>query len=301
MQLKSILALALAATVCTGAGAQKKLDKIKKKAGNTIALKAAELTPALKPVDGKTFSYAFGIAQGASLKQFLVSQKGVDTAYVHVALEAMSAKLSDAERKEKKAYAAGLEIGEINDRNLPLFNKEATGSEDSAYIDRSLFEKGLKDAALSRQTALTADSAMKIVEGQMKYQQGVYKNLNEQYLAQNAKQKGVKTLPSGLQYRILTEGNGPVATDSTEVDVHYEGKLIDGTVFDSSYKRGKAATFRPSQVIKGWKEALTMMPEGSKWTLYIPAALGYGERGQGQTIPGNSTLIFDVEIIKVKK
>ena len=100
---------------------------------------------------------------------------------------------------------------------------------------------------------------------------------------------------------MLTQGKGAVATDSTEVEVHYEGRLIDGTVFDSSYKRGKPSTFRPDQVIKGWREALTLMPEGSIWELYIPAELGYGERGSGQTIPGNSTLIFQVEIIKVKK
>ena len=107
-------------------------------------------------------------------------------------------------------------------------------------------------------------------------------------------------LPSGLQYRVLTEGNGPVATDSSEVEVHYEGSLIDGTVFDSSYKRGKPATFRPDQVIKGWREALTLMPEGSVWNLYIPSELGYGERGQGRNIPGNATLVFKVEVLKVK-
>ena len=110
----------------------------------------------------------------------------------------------------------------------------------------------------------------------------------------------MKTLPSGLQYRVLDEGKGALATDSSEVEVHYEGSLIDGTVFDSSYKRGQPSSFRPDQVIKGWREALCLMPEGSVWNLYIPAELGYGERGSGRSIPGNSTLIFKVEVLKVK-
>ena len=137
-------------------------------------------------------------------------------------------------------------------------------------------------------------------EFEMEYKVEPLKQANADSLAANAKRKSVTTLPSGLQYEVLTKGNGPVATDSTQVEVHYEGSLIDGTVFDSSYKRGKAATFRPDQVIKGWKEALTLMPQGSVWKLYIPASLGYGERGT-QSIPGNSTLIFTVEVIKVGK
>ena len=141
---------------------------------------------------------------------------------------------------------------------------------------------------------------MKIVEGQIKFQQEKYKAANLDFLAQNAKLKGIKVLPSGLQYQVLTEGHGPVATDSTEVEVHYEGSLIDGTVFDSSYSRKQPATLRPNQVLKGWREALTMMPEGSVWKLYIPYVLGYGERGSGEKIPGFSTLIFTVENLKVK-
>ena len=109
----------------------------------------------------------------------------------------------------------------------------------------------------------------------------------------------MKTTPSGLQYRVIKQGTGAMATDTTEVEVHYEGKLIDGTVFDSSYRRGKPATFHPDQVIKGWTEALKMMPEGSVYELYIPYNLGYGERGT-QSIPPYSTLIFKVELLKVK-
>lgn len=295
--MKKLYILLLAALCCTGAMAQKGGKKGSKKGGKK-AIPAATLTPALKSVDGKTFSYALGVAQGESLKQYMVSQLGVDTAYVSVAIEAMNSHMSEAEQKKAAAVAAGLQIAKINQRNLPMISKQAGG--DSTFVSEAEFERGLSAAALGHGATMTRDSAMKIVEGQFRYQSETYKAKNIAWLANNKKQKGVVTLPSGLQYKIVTKGTGAIATDSTEVEVNYEGKLIDGTVFDSSYKRGKAATFRPDQVIKGWKEALTLMPEGSIWELYIPSELGYGERGQGATIPGNSTLIFTVEVMKVK-
>lgn len=299
MKLQTIITLALAVTLgSTGAMAQKAKKTSKKSARK--AQPAATLTPALKAVDGKTFSYALGVAQGESLKQYLVSQLGVDSAYVPEAIRAMTTNISPEERKKAEAFAAGLRIAEINKRNLPMISQQAAGKGDSTYVNQAEFERGLTQSALGTATTLTRDSAMQIVEGQFQYQAARYKQANADYLMANAKRKGVTTLPSGLQYEVLTKGNGPVATDTTQVEVHYEGSLIDGTVFDSSYKRGKAP-FRPDQVIKGWKEALTLMPQGSVWKLYIPASLGYGERGQGQSIPGNSTLIFTVEVIKVGK
>ena len=296
MKLSAILTLALAALTLTPAAAQKRGKKAK--APKPVAtVPAAETIPAA--VEAKTFSYAMGVAQGESLKQYLTSQMGVDTAYVQYAIEAMTTSVSEEDRKRIEATAAGLRIAEMNRRNLPFINKQACGKEDSTFVDIAEFERGLSEAALGK-AALSQDSAMKTVEQQFKHQQASYKKANLDWLEANKKLKGVKTLPSGLQYRVLTEGNGPVATDSSEVEVHYEGKLIDGTVFDSSYKRGQPATFRPNQVIKGWTEALTLMPEGSVWELYIPASLGYGEQGSGRSIPGNSTLIFKVEALKVK-
>ena len=296
MKLSAILTLALAALTLTPAAAQKRGKKAK--APKPVAtVPAAETIPAA--VEAKTFSYAMGVAQGESLKQYLTSQMGVDTAYVQYAIEAMTTSVSEEDRKRIEATAAGLRIAEMNRRNLPFINKQACGKEDSTFVDIAEFERGLSEAALGK-AALSQDSAMKTVEQQFKHQQASYKKANLDWLEANKKLKGVKTLPSGLQYRVLTEGNGPVATDSSEVEVHYEGKLIDGTIFDSSYKRGQPATFRPNQVIKGWTEALTLMPEGSVWELYIPASLGYGEQGSGRSIPGNSTLIFKVEVLKVK-
>lgn len=121
----------------------------------------------------------------------------------------------------------------------------------------------------------------------------------EAFLAENGKRAEVKTLPSGLQYEVITEGDGAIPTAADQVEVHYTGKLIDGTVFDSSVDRGVPATFGVTQVIPGWVEALQLMKAGSKWRLYIPSALAYGPQGAGGLIGPNQTLIFDVELLKV--
>ncbi len=123
----------------------------------------------------------------------------------------------------------------------------------------------------------------------------------EKFLAENKTKEGVKTTASGLQYKVLTQGTGKTPKETDEVIVKYEGRLVDGTVFDSSYKRNpQTSTFRANQVIKGWTEALTMMPAGSTWELYIPYNLGYGERPAGNLIKPYSALIFKVELIEVK-
>lgn len=126
------------------------------------------------------------------------------------------------------------------------------------------------------------------------------KKAGEEFLAQNKSKEGVQTTASGLQYKVLVAGTGakPKATDT--VDCHYEGRLIDGSVFDSSYRRGQSAQFPVNGVIPGWVEALQMMPVGSKWQLYIPSELAYGEYGAGETIEPNSTLVFDVELLGIK-
>jgi FKBP-type peptidyl-prolyl cis-trans isomerase FklB len=121
----------------------------------------------------------------------------------------------------------------------------------------------------------------------------------KQFLEENAKKEGVTVLPSGLQYEVLNEGTGAKPGPTSRVTVHYEGRLIDGSVFDSSYKRNSPATFGVNQVIAGWTEAMQLMPQGSKWRLYIPSDLGYGSRGAGGSIPPNSALIFDVELLNV--
>ena len=125
------------------------------------------------------------------------------------------------------------------------------------------------------------------------------KEEGETFLAANSKKEGVVTLPSGLQYEVLVEGTGKQPTASDRVQCHYEGTLIDGTLFDSSIKRGEPAVFGVTQVIPGWVEALQLMKEGAKWRLYIPYQMAYGEHGAGEMIPPYSALIFEVELIKV--
>ena len=134
----------------------------------------------------------------------------------------------------------------------------------------------------------------------MEEQYGENKKAGEDFLAKNKNAEGIVTLPSGVQYKVLTEGTGAVPTDSSTVKVHYEGTLLDGTVFDSSYKRGEPTTLRANMVIKGWTEVLTRMPVGSTWMVYIPQDLAYGARQAGQIKPF-SALIFKIELVGIEK
>ncbi len=289
MKLKTILILALVALVCVDGSARSRKKKL-------------QFVNPIQPVTAEVYSYAIGVAQANSLRDYLMQREGVEAEFLPMAIQGMRdyATLTPYECKQKQAYAAGLRIGEMNEiQVVPAFNQQATGKRDTTFVDAELLVNGLADG-MNGVATLSADSAIKLAEQQMEFYKNEIKNANALWLYGNKQQKGVKTLPSGLQYRILTAGLGPVATDTTQVEVHYEGKLIDGTVFDSSYQRGQTATFRPDQVIKGWTEALQMMPEGSTWELYIPYDLAYGENGT-QNIPPYSTLIFKVEVIKVGK
>ncbi len=300
MKIKTLVLVALGLLCAGNVSAQKK--KTTKKAENVV--KAETLTPAtpvisVQPVPADSFSYAVGVAQSTGLKTYIKNSLGVEDAYMGDFLRGLQEPYNEEHINKYKAYAAGLEIARQNEEIVyKAMNKQATGSETSDYLIKDLYNKGLVEG-LQGIATLKEDSAVAIAERQFKYQQEVYKNLNLQWLEENSKKEGVNTFPNGLQYKILTKGAGVVATDTNTVEVNYEGQLIDGTVFDSSYKRGKSASFKPTQVIKGWSQALTMMPEGSVWELYIPYDLAYGERGN-QNIPGYSTLIFKVEIIKVK-
>jgi len=137
------------------------------------------------------------------------------------------------------------------------------------------------------------------LQDRLKAMFGNQEEAGKKFLEENAKREGVHTLPSGLQYEVLQEGSGEKPTAASRVTVHYEGRLSDGTVFDSSYKRNAPATFGVTQVITGWTEALQLMPVGSKWRLFIPQELGYGARGAGGSIPPYAALVFDVELLGV--
>ena len=193
---------------------------------------------------------------------------------------------------DKFSYAIGLGIGQ---------NLLSMGAKGIAVDD---FAQALKDVLEGNQTAISHTEAREIVN---KYFEELEQKMNaanietgKKFLEENKKRPEVVTLPSGLQYEVINEGNVDTYAKATDqVQCHYEGTLIDGTLFDSSIKRGQPATFGVSQVIPGWVEALQLMPEGAKWKLYIPSELAYGAQGAGEMIPPHSTLIFEVELLKV--
>jgi FKBP-type peptidyl-prolyl cis-trans isomerase len=204
-------------------------------------------------------------------------------------------------RTQKFSYALGMNIGTGLGANL---------KKQSVDVDSALVAQGLKDAMAGKKTLLTDDEAKAVLtevqndvkkEQAEKMKEAGEKNKadGEAFLAANKSKEGVVTLPDGLQYKILTAGTGAKPAASDSVVCNYKGTLINGTEFDSSYKRGQPATFGVSQVIKGWTEALQLMPVGSKWQLFIPSALAYGERGAGGEIGPDSTLIFEVELLSI--
>jgi FKBP-type peptidyl-prolyl cis-trans isomerase FklB len=200
--------------------------------------------------------------------------------------------------KDKLSYSMGVATGTQMKRQ-------------SVDVDVDMFSKGLRDAVSGGKLQMTEQQ---IQDTLMKFQQEmtakqaektkqlaeINKKEGDAFLAENKSKEGVKTLPSGLQYKILTEGKGKSPKETDTVTTHYRGTLIDGTEFDSSVKRGQPATFAVKGVIKGWTEALQLMKEGSKWQLFIPSDLAYGERGAGQQIGPNAALIFEVELLSIQ-
>ena len=194
---------------------------------------------------------------------------------------------------DKVSYALGLSIGN---------NFQNSGINDLQIED---FVKGLKDILGGQTPEISYDEAKQVINDYfMKLQKEKFeinKKAGEEFLNINKGKAGVVTLPSGLQYQVLQNGEGPKPTASDKVKCHYHGTLINGTVFDSSVQRGEPAVFGVSQVIPGWVEALQLMPVGSKWRLFIPSDLAYGEHGAGEAIEPNSALVFDVELLDIVK
>ena len=195
-------------------------------------------------------------------------------------------------QKEKISYGIGLNIG----RNLGSDLKKQ-----SIDIDPNIVAKGLQDALSGANPLLSNEEIQETMVAFQKEMSEKQKQRGEAFLAENKKKEGVKTLTSGLQYKVVKAGSGKKPKLNDTVTVHYRGTLIDGTEFDSSLRRGKPATFPVSGVIPGWTEALPLMEEGSKWQLFIPPKLAYGERGAGGLIGPNATLIFEVELISIQE
>lgn len=256
----------------------------------------------LTPQD--SLSFATGMAATNGLLPFLQHEYGVDEAHMNEFLTAFQEALEQVDTPEFKARHAGQAIARmVKSRILPQTTEAFKGTPEE--INTKIFEQGFMAGIQNDTTIYTVNQASELFRERAtaakEAKEKAYKDANTAWLKTNSTQPGVKTTQSGLQYKIITAGTGEVPQKEDKVTVKYEGKTIDGKIFDSSYQRNPQTTsFRCDQVIKGWTEALSMMPVGSKWELYIPQELAYGARQAGQIQP-YSTLIFTVELISVEK
>ena len=268
--------------------------------------------------DIDSLSYMVGITQGNGLTEIATTRMGIDSAFVAdfiKGIEAGAAEGLQATSKKAEAFAIGKQIGlQASGLMFGQISDQIFGNDSETSLDKNNFLAGFI-AMLNNKANTSAGDAQMFIQTQMKAiqekalekQYGSNKKAGEDFLAENAKKEGVKTTESGLQYKVINEGKGAIPTKTDKVKVHYKGTLIDGTEFDSSYSRKdkdgnpQPATFRADQVIKGWTEALTMMPVGSKWELYIPQELAYGSRMASNKIKPFSTLVFEVELLEIEK
>ena len=277
-------------------------------AAASLASCTAQAPKANLKSDIDSLSYSIGMAQTQGLKGYLTGRLNVDTAYMAEFIKGLNEGANKTSKKDI-AYMAGLQIGQMVSKQwVEGFNQQIFGGDSTQTISRENLLAGFVAGVVGK-GIMTKEEAQTFMQTQMdavkaKAMEKKYadnKAAGEKFLAENKTKEGVVTTPSGLQYKIITKGTGAIPADSSKVKVNYKGTLIDGTEFDSSYKRNEPATFRANQVIKGWTEALTMMPVGSKWELYIPQDLAYGARETGGQIKPFSTLIFEVELVGIEK
>lgn len=296
-----LLAMTIVMAAAVSAATPQKVKKAKKATPKTE-------NPAPAPVKldtkGDTLSYAAGMFTTRGLMDYARQQFGIDSTNMQSFIEGIKEGIEKQGDRQFAARNAGRQIAEmVGTRMFPNISRDL--SETEWPMDSVKFYAGFLDAVKADTTVMNAERGIEyftnVMMAEKLKKEEAYKVQNEQWLAKNATAEGVTVLPSGLQYKVLTQGNGIVAGMEDNVTVRYEGHTIDGNVFDSSYKRTPdTSTFRPDQVIKGWTEALTMMPEGSKWMLYIPQELAYGARTAGSIKP-YSALVFTVELVKVDK
>ena len=278
--LMTALVLVAGASLFTASAASKK--KVKK-AATLVELKSS----------ADSLSYVAGMNATRGLIPYIQQSFQVDTAYMENFIRGYKDALAMGINPQTTAYSAGMEIAKLVEKRVyPGTKGELKSVNDS--ISHALFQEGFMAALANDTTFFTSKKAED-------FQKEALAGAGEKFLAENAKKPGVKVLPSGLQYKVITEGHGEVPKASDEVEVIYEGRLIDGTVFDSTKKHGQQSDkFNAGNLIKGWTEALTTMPVGSKWQIYIPQELAYGARQAGQ-IPPYSTLVFDLELVSIVK
>ena len=230
-----------------------------------------------------TMSYAIGMAQTQGLKEYLVGSLDMDTAYMADFIKGLNEGANAGDNKKKAAYYAGIQIGQqISNRMIKGINHEVFGDDSTKTISLKNFMAGFISGTTGKKGLMTIDSAQMVAQRliqsikakELEKTFGANKEAGEKFLAANAKKEGVKVLPSGVQYKVLKEGTGAIPSDTSLVKVNYEGRLINDSIFDSSYKRGEPTTFRANQVIKGWTEALCHMPAGSVWEVYTMVLAG---------------------------
>ena len=256
-----------------------------------------------------TLSYSMGVAQTQGLKDYMVQRLGVDTAYIDNFVQGILEGAKAGDNAKKSAFYAGIQIGQqVVNQIIPGVSQQAFGADSTKTLDKDNFLAGFI-AGVSEKNLLVEpeeaqETAQRLMDEFMKEalmaEFGGNKAAGEAFMDSIAKCEGVVKTESGLCYKVITEGKGAVPQKTDRVKVNYRGTHIDGTEFDSSYKRNQPATFRANQVIPGWTEALCMMPVGSKWELYIPQELAYGDRNQS-TIQPFSTLIFEVEVLGIEE
>ena len=299
--MKKVVLLALAvvagASFCTVDAKKKKKEVVEEK---PVAV------PVVLNNGSDSVSYAAGMAITNGLMPFLKQQHGLDSTNIGTFIKAFEEAINAEDSPEAKARIAGAEIAnQVRSRMLPGISGDFKDSPDS--IIPNIFYRGFIDAMKQDSTHFKQAAAEEFFKKKQEEDKkakdeklyGANREAGIKFLKENAQKEGVITTASGLQYKILVQGDGQVPQRTDKVQVHYEGRLVDGTVFDASKKHGdKPLEFRADQVIKGWTEALTMMPVGSKWQLFIPQELAYGERNSG-TIKPYSTLIFDVELVGI--
>ena len=293
------LAIVVASAFSIEGFAAKKKEKAQKKQEKSVVTMTTQ---------SDTLSYVAGMSLTQGLVEFLQHSMKIDTAYMADFISGLEKTIESADDPKFKAYMAGMEIAkQLKEKMLPGMARELKDSPDSLVEDLAF--RGFIDALQGDTTYYNIEDASLLFKDLMSEAKeakteklyGENRRAGEQFLAENSKKEGVTTTESGLQYKVIVEGKGekPQATD--RVKVNYEGRLVDGTVFDSSAKHGdKPLEFKANQVIKGWTEALTLMPVGSKWELYIPYDLAYGERDSGKIKPF-SALIFTVELVEIVK
>ena len=254
-----------------------------------------------------TMSYYFGFSRTDGIKDYLVSQAGVDTAYMDAFYKGFKEGAKNYS-PEDVAYSEGMRLAHmINNQWVKNVNNDIFMGDPSKTINRTAvlsgFYNGVKNpnsvSVMHAQTySQTIMESIREDSRQKKYAENIA--AGEKFLAASKEKEGVKTTSSGLQYKVIKEGSGSVPDEKAKVKVNYRGTLVDGTEFDSSYKNNAPASFFVSQVVSGWTEALKMMPVGSKWELYIPQNLAYGSREQ-HNIPPYSTLIFEIELLEIEQ